>query len=502
VKIGASPLAQLTYDEFSQVKQVGLPGDELIGFGYDSLTQKLQEVSRTRSSVSTSKNKWDFNNRGLIEWEQFKVGDQTLDRSYGYSPNASLVSDQDSREQHKYSFDSIGLMTEMTAGFEKGDQSTRVTSDQQQWLFQTGETASKYELDSMGRVVKTPHTEFKYGPSGRVEYVKKQDGTVITYHYDETGKRIAKEVDGKITESYFGKYVVKDGHIYQRFEVGGTPIGVLVDNQFVSLATDFKGSVLQDKTGKMDVPTAFGERKAERTEHASVIDYVAQGYDPDLRAYRMEQRDYDPVAKRFLTPDPLFLEDPEKCVDSPKECNLYGYAAGNPVSFVDPTGKWAIEFTFSAGGAAGAGWNTSIGLAASFDRELGAKLAIINAVGTEASAGSPGFKVAAGVEISDARTLTEGYGNKFVIGGEGGSGLVGGFNYTHTPEGEHGIALNVGIGHGFEAHTGLEHEYVHIIDSLPGTGPTDHFSGIGPNSTPDLNFGQSSSTFDLKTFGQ
>jgi RHS repeat-associated protein len=232
------------------------------------------------------------------------------------------------------------------------------------------------------------------------------------------------------------------------------------------------------------------------------VDFVAQGYDPDLKVYRMGHRDYDPVLKRFHTPDPLFLESPEKCIDSPHECNLYSYAKNDPLNFVDPTGKWAVEFTLSFGGAAGAGWNTSVGLAASFDRELGAKLAVINAVGTEASAGSPGFKVAAGVEISNARTLTEGYGNKFLIGGEAGTGLVGGINYTHTLEGERGIALNIGLGHGYEAHTGFEHEYVHIIDSLPGVGPTDHFPGIEPNSTKDLNFHQSSSTFELNRFGQ
>ena len=57
---------------------------------------------------------------------------------------------------------------------------------------------------------------------------------------------------------------------------------------------------------------------------------------PRLRSHGV--RDYDPTLGQFTTPDPLYLEDLEKCQHSPLECSLYGYAAGNPISFVDPTG--------------------------------------------------------------------------------------------------------------------------------------------------------------------
>src|SRR5262245_21549172 len=53
----------------------------------------------------------------------------------------------------------------------------------------------------------------------------------------------------------------------------------------------------------------------------------------------MDVRDYDPHLSQFLTPDPLFFEDLDKCQSSPLQCSLYGYASGNPVNLVDPSGN-------------------------------------------------------------------------------------------------------------------------------------------------------------------
>jgi uncharacterized protein RhaS with RHS repeats len=52
-------------------------------------------------------------------------------------------------------------------------------------------------------------------------------------------------------------------------------------------------------------------------------------YDEESKLYYLNARYYDSKNGRFMTRDPKFND------------NLYFYADNNPVSLVDPTGKWA-----------------------------------------------------------------------------------------------------------------------------------------------------------------
>src|SRR5438552_715590 len=103
------------------------------------------------------------------------------------------------------------------------------------------------------------------------------------------------------------------------------------------VAAALRGPVESAAAGTPRSSLPYGERDRAPAV-AAIVDYAAQPFDADLGATRMGLRDYQAPRARFLEPDPLFLEHPERCVERPVECALYGYAANRPLDFVDPTG--------------------------------------------------------------------------------------------------------------------------------------------------------------------
>ncbi len=310
-------------------------------FHYDELTQGLLGLTRSIENQSFSSLR-NFNDRGLIASEKYSYGSNSLFREFEYNKRKLLALDQDESGIHHYSYSQNGIWKQSKSQ----QQRSSLNATSTQWNLVLGENAETqkvetYLLDHFGRVIEAENRHFQYGPNGRVWKVDSSGDRHIEYSYDETGKRLFKKVNGQIVEAYLGQTIVTStGDTLQPLKVDGVLMGILKNMEFIPAAFDFRGSYLDNQQSRVNALSVYGERDEGRNNpHLNLIEYAAQGYDSDLNAYRMEQRDYNPRVKRFLSPDPLFFEDPSQCLDSPLECNLYSYAAGNPVSFVDPTGN-------------------------------------------------------------------------------------------------------------------------------------------------------------------
>jgi RHS repeat-associated protein len=158
--------------------------------------------------------------------------------------------------------------------------------------------------------------------------------------YDENRHRIGKYKDDQLEYIRFEGIVATAEHIYEKFSIEGIDLGILIDGQFQLCLFDQVGSLLAIGDW-ISIPLPFGERK----EYATIFeyfDYAGHGRDPHTGYITMGERDYDPSTHQFTSPDRFFLENPEECVRSPQECDLFSYAKNNPLIYTDSDGKTAV----------------------------------------------------------------------------------------------------------------------------------------------------------------
>ncbi len=80
----------------------------------------------------------------------------------------------------------------------------------------------------------------------------------------------------------------------------------------------------------------FGNREIAVESFAQPFGYTGREYDADTGLYHYRAGEYDPVAGRFLQEDPLHIKG--------GDFNLYRYALGNPLRYLDPSGRTVIEY--------------------------------------------------------------------------------------------------------------------------------------------------------------
>ena len=194
----------------------------------------------------------------------------------------------------------------------------------------------RYRFDALGRTVQKDDLTLGYGPDGVLETARR-GADALEYVSDERGRRLYKKKNGAIVMAFLEEGVLTPDELIAPVAVGDTTVGLLRKGAFQLLGVDARGTVFAGSDGRAELASPYGHR-GTHPDVAAAIDYATQGFDADLGATRLGLRDYDPAIGRFWTPDPAYLSDPSACVARPYECNLYGYASGNPATFADPTG--------------------------------------------------------------------------------------------------------------------------------------------------------------------
>lgn len=330
------------YDSEGRVDQVTLPGGEVLVLDYDPTTHRNSGYGQG-SGFEHSGASWQFNARGLIERESLVVGASATVRDYQYDERGFLIDASDAKETSSYSYTDAGL--------------PYTTSDMQGTRVVARGTASTltidgttYTWDAMGRVITKGDVSLEYGPDGQLARARR-GGDEWTYLYDETGQRLLELENGVHQAAFVGGAYATDRRVIRPVRIAGRLIGMLDNGAFQLLATDPRGTRLADIDGTARLPTPYGVRTTQ-PDLSEALAFIEKAYHPNLGVVRLGVRDYDPALSQFWTPDPLFLESIDKCAESPVECNLYGYGAGNPISFIDPSGLDAWDWIADAASSA------------------------------------------------------------------------------------------------------------------------------------------------------
>lgn len=319
VNVNGSKLATYEYDEFGRISGGSLKGGTTVKVSYDAYTRRVTGLAFNTGTYKTFMSQ-ELDDRGLPAYEPMEISGKSLDQKYRYTEDGFLSSSSD----HHYTYGESGLTTAIDG----------------QAITQSGSVITaagvQYQLDGLGRTVRRGTLEFSYGASGNLQRARR-GSTDWTFVTDEAGERLLKKENGVPVLAWLDDGVLDATGLVQRVPMGSFIVAVRDHGVLRPLATDLRGSVLAEQDGRPNVASPYGDRKA-RADLSTAVDYVKSGFDDDLGALRMGARDFDPEVNRFLTPDPLMLEQPEMCVERPDECNLYGYVANRPLDRVDPTG--------------------------------------------------------------------------------------------------------------------------------------------------------------------
>jgi RHS repeat-associated protein len=221
-------------------------------------------------------------------------------------------------------------------------------------------------------------TTYSYDAENQLISVISEQGSVISHKYDGLGRRIEKNVDGKITRyvydnediileldaqnSILAPYIhgpgidepirmERNGEVYCYIPDALGNIRALVDTKgFIRQMYDY------DSFGGIRVLDEEGRPISIKDAIQNPYTFTGREYDPESGLYYYRTRHYDPSLGRFLQEDPILSLHLSKnlhilsfstfkipsLIQKPEDLHPYVYAQNNPINYVDPTGYLSV----------------------------------------------------------------------------------------------------------------------------------------------------------------
>ncbi len=204
-----------------------------------------------------------------------------------------------------------------------------------------------------GRTGGARDQEFAWNGEGRLDSVT-EAGRTTSYVYAASGDRLlARNADGRTTAylPHGNELTATGGTVtgQRYFEHNGQVVAMRdsTNNGLTFMFSDQQGTALiavawglgQAVQRRKQLPFGGERGSAGSTSWPGDRGFLNGTKDPTGTTH-LGAREYDPLLGRFISPDPLLLED------DTRQHNAYQYGNNNPLAFADPTGK-AFEECFS-----------------------------------------------------------------------------------------------------------------------------------------------------------
>ena len=305
---------------------------------------RFGELNRAQDNTFAFKLKRNLNGQ-IIKKSETLQNRPKISYTYRYDKQGRLIEvKRNNKSVERYSYDGNGNR-EYAYIYGKHYKASYTLDDQ--LIVYANNT---YRYDDDGYLIKksTPKgtTTYSYNTMGALTDVNLPNGTQIHYITDPLNRRIAKEVNGTITQKYLWEDLTtllaiydKDDNLIWRFEYadGRMPLSMTDANgkryylhydQVGSLraVTDTDGNIVKEI-----IYDSYGNVLNDSAPSFKVPFGFAGGlYDPDTKLTHFGFREYDAFTGKWTAKDPLLFGGGDS--------NLYGYVLGDPVNLVDPWG--------------------------------------------------------------------------------------------------------------------------------------------------------------------
>ncbi len=332
---------------------------------------------------------------GLVDGHSLVLKGQKFDRSYQYDDIRRLSTIVGETPWYKsfrksYQFDSLGQLRNADYRFvPRGDSETPITKNfsydfdlsghPSQWLEDSVERFyesinssdiakrlttvlsgdKRYDFDAAGRVVlftdqNGQQQSLSWSSDNQLRSRSIAGGKKAEYIYNPDQTRFAEMItdqDNKLIEhKIFVSNLVHYDVLNDRFELyysfGGKRIAKkdAETGETLFFLRNHIGSIQAEIAANGDVKrwheySPYGDKlDIAGAEDPGKFGFAGAMYDADFGTQQMQFRHFDSGLGSFLSPDPLLTLSPGTCLSRPNECGLYGYAGGDPVNFLDPSG--------------------------------------------------------------------------------------------------------------------------------------------------------------------